>query len=149
LSGSHTDEEAFMEKTEAVAQAGKGRILVMDDEETIGRMAADILRHYGYEAVWAANGEEAIALYERGISLKKRFDVVVLDLTIPGGMGAKETVLRLREIDPGVKAIATSGHFKDPLMVDFKKHGFMGALSKPFRIEDLADTVARILRHGD
>jgi two-component system, cell cycle sensor histidine kinase and response regulator CckA len=149
MSGSDTDEEAFMEKTEAAAQAGRGRILVMDDEEPIGRMAADILRHYGYEVVWAANGEEAIALYENGIGLKKRFDLVVLDLTVPGGMGAKETILRLREIDPGVKAIATSGHFKDPLLVDFKKNGFMGALSKPFRIEDLANAVARILNHGD
>jgi two-component system cell cycle sensor histidine kinase/response regulator CckA len=150
MSGSSTVEEIFRKNAETPApRPGRGRILIMDDREPIGRMAADILRHYGYEAVWAANGEGAIALYENGIGLEKRFDLVVLDLTIPGGMGARETIRRLREIDPEVRAIATSGYSGDPLLVEFKKHGFKGALSKPFRIEDLAEAVAEILGHGE
>jgi two-component system, cell cycle sensor histidine kinase and response regulator CckA len=149
MSGSDTDEEAFMENTEAAVQAGRGRILVMDDEEPIGRMAADILRHYGYEAAWAANGEDTVALYESGIRLKHPVALVVLDLTIPGGMGARETIQRLREIDPEAKAIATSGHSRDPILLEPEKYGFKGALSKPFRIEELAKAVARILSGVD
>jgi two-component system cell cycle sensor histidine kinase/response regulator CckA len=148
VSGPCTDEEAIMENGEAAVRTGGGRILVMDDEESIGRMAADILRHYGYDAVWTANGEDTVALYKSAIRLKLPVALVVLDLTIPGGMGARETILKLREIDPEVKAIATSGHSGDPILLEPEKHGFKGALSKPFRIEDLAKAVAEILGHG-
>ena len=125
---------------------GRGRVLVMDDEETIRTTMRDILVRLGYEVAFAEDGAEAIELYRNAMDRRGTpFDVVIMDLTIAGGMGGKEAVQKLIEIDPNVKAIVSSGYSKDPVMADYKQYGFSGVIAKPFRIKDLSEVVHRVI----
>ncbi|HEY6010193.1 MAG TPA: ATP-binding protein, partial [Nitrospirota bacterium] len=124
---------------------GSGRILVMDDEEMIRDVAGRILAKVGYEVESAADGMEAITRYEQARSEGRPFDAVIMDLTIPGGMGGKETIEKLRAIDPGVKAIVSSGYSNDPIMAEFRDHGFCGVVAKPYTIKMLSEAVHTIL----
>lgn len=123
---------------------GIGRVLVMDDDVIIRDLAGELLKMLGYEVAFAKNGEETVAMYERAFRTKKPFDVVVMDLTIPGAMGGKEAVARLLEIDPRVKAIVSSGYSNDPVMAEHHKHGFVGALPKPYNINDMGKLLQNI-----
>ena len=125
---------------------GRGRVLVMDDEETIRTTMRDILVRLGYEVAFAEDGAEAIELYRNAMGKRGTpFDVVIMDLTIAGGMGGKEAVKKLIEIDPNVKAIVSSGYSKDPVMAEYKQYGFSGVIAKPFRIKDLSEVVHRVI----
>ncbi|MFP5213788.1 MAG: PAS domain S-box protein [Acidobacteriota bacterium] len=124
--------------------AGSGRILIMDDEDIVREVLAEFLNHLGYEHASARNGFEAIALYRQGIQSGRPYDVVIMDLTIPGSMGGKEAVGHIREIDPKAKAIASSGYSNDPIMSEYKEHGFCGVLGKPYRIEELGNLLHRL-----
>lgn len=117
-----------------------GKILIMDDEDIIRTIIGEHMRLRKYEVEVARDGSEAIALYKKAMESGKPHDVVILDLTIPGGMGGKETIEKLLEIDPEVKAIVISGYSDDPVMTDFDKYGFKGVVEKPFDI-DTVDTV--------
>jgi two-component system cell cycle sensor histidine kinase/response regulator CckA len=123
---------------------GRGTILVMDDDVMILDLAGELLATLGYEAAFAKNGEEAVAMYKDALSDKRPFDAVVMDLTIPGGIGGKETMERLLEIDPDAKAIVSSGYSNDPIMAEHEKHGFVGALPKPYNINDVGKLLRRI-----
>ena len=114
--------------------SGAGRVLVMDDEEIIREVAGEMLSKIGYEVEYARDGTEAIEMYRRAKERNRGFDAVIMDLTIPGGMGGKEALENLREIDPDVKAIVSSGYSNDPVMSEFKKYGFNGFVAKPYRI---------------
>ncbi|MEW6325844.1 MAG: PAS domain-containing protein, partial [Nitrospirota bacterium] len=103
---------------------GRGRILFMDDEESIRNFAFDVLTHLGYEAAVAQDGREAIELFQKAKERSQPFDAVILDLTVRAGMGGKEAVARLREIDPAVPAIVSSGYSNDPVLADFTRFGF-------------------------
>lgn len=130
---------------------GRGRILVMDDEVLIRSIAGELLNELGYDASFAQNGREAVALYQRAREEKKPFDVVIMDLTIPGGMGGEEAIRQLRALDPDVKAIVSSGYSNDPVMADFEKHGFQGVIVKPYSVENFSTTLHTVLeakRHG-
>ena len=127
--------------------AGKGRILVMDDEEILRQLVTDLLTSYGYEVTTAADGERAVELYSQGMSCGQAFDLVMMDLTVPGRMGGKEAMERLLEIDPQVKAIVCSGYSNDPIMAEFRRYGFQGVVGKPYRAERLMEELDRIL-HG-
>ena len=142
-----TDKKLPVARAEAESiTSGQGRVLVMDDEETIRTTMRDILVRLGYEVAFAEDGAEAIKLYKSAMGKRGTpFDVVIMDLTIAGGMGGKEAVKKLIEIDPNVKAIVSSGYSKDPVMADYKQHGFSGVLAKPFRIKDLSEAVHRVL----
>ena len=117
---------------------GEGKILVMDDEETIRDVTEKILMELGYEACCASDGAETIALYQDAARSGRPFDAVIMDLTIPGGMGGKETIRQLLSIDPQITAIVSSGYSNDPIMSDFEKYGFRGVATKPYRIEKLS-----------
>ncbi len=124
---------------------GRGRILVMDDEQIIRDLLQEMLRRLGYEAAFAREGAEAIALYRQARESGTPFDLVVMDLTVPGGMGGKEAILHLREIDPEVKAIVSSGYSNDPLAAAFLKYGFSDFIAKPFKLDDLGKVLKRVI----
>ena len=117
---------------------GQGRILVMDDEEMILDFLQQMLSRIGYEVECARDGHEAIALYEEAKRSGRNFAAVIMDLTIPGGMGGKEAIKFLLELDPHCTAIVSSGYSDDPIMADFQKFGFSGAIAKPYKLSELA-----------
>ncbi|MBI5055348.1 MAG: response regulator [Nitrospirae bacterium] len=124
-------------RTEKILK-GEGRVLLMDDDDTVLTTIGKMLKQLGYEVVLAKDGVEAIELYQQAKGSLKPFDVVMMDLTIRGGMGGQETIKRLRELDPAVKAIASSGYSTDTVLSDFSKHGFCGIITKPYEIEELS-----------
>ncbi len=130
---------------QTVAFNGKGTILVMDDEEIIRDIVGELLIHLGYEVEFAQNGTEAIDLYCKSLEQKKPFDAVIMDLTIPGGMGGKEAMEELLKIDPKVKSIVSSGYSNDPVMAQYKEYGFSGIARKPFDIKEISTVLHGIL----
>ncbi len=120
---------------------GRGRILVMDDEQSIRRMVEDALTQFGYEVTVAPDGQTVIDVFSEALTSGETFDAILLDLTIPGGMGGKEALQHLRKLDPNVKAIVTSGYSDDPIMSDFQAFGFQDILVKPYKIVDLAKSL--------
>jgi PAS domain S-box-containing protein len=127
-------------------QTGSGRILVMDDEEEIRRLLEQILAGLGYEVECARDGPEAIELYQIAKHQGRSFDAVLLDLTIPGGMGGKEVANRLRGLDPSVILIVSSGYSNIPIMSEFRRYGFDDVLSKPWTPEQLSEVLQRNAR---
>ncbi len=124
---------------------GIGRILAMDDEKMIRDLTEQMLSQFGYDAVLAQDGSEAIELYRSAMESGKPFDAVILDLTVKSGMGGKSAAQKLLEINPYVKSIVSSAYFNDPVMTDFKKYGFAAALPKPYMKKDLCDTLSKVL----
>jgi nitrogen-specific signal transduction histidine kinase/CheY-like chemotaxis protein len=124
---------------------GKGRVLVMDDEEVVREVVGDLLAILGYEVEFAKDGDEAIEIYKKAKASAQPFDAVIMDLTVPGGMGGKESIQRLLKIDPEIKAIVSSGYSNDPVMTDFMKYGFSGIVAKPFKIEKLNQVLHQVL----
>jgi CheY-like chemotaxis protein len=116
---------------------GSGKVLVMDDEEVIRNTAGNILKIIGYTVAFAKDGLEAIELYKNAMAEGIPFDVVLMDLTIPGGVGGKDAIKKLHAIDPDVKAIVSSGYSNDPVMANYEKYGFCGVVSKPYLVDDL------------
>jgi len=127
-----------LESSEPVAASGCGRVLVMDDEQMVREIATAMLEALGYETESAADGEEAIVLYQQARAQDKPFSAVIMDVTIPGGMGGKEAVRELLAIDPGIRALVSSGYSNDPVMADYAEYGFCAVIPKPYRLADLA-----------
>ncbi len=116
---------------------GKGRILVMDDEELVLDTAAALFDFIGFDVVKAENGEEAIRIYREEMN-KAPFAAVIMDLTIPGGMGGKEAVKDILKYDPDAVVIVSSGYSSDPVMAEFEQYGFKGRIKKPYNLEELS-----------
>ena len=125
---------------------GHGKVLVMDDEQIIRDLSEEILRSLGYEVELAKNGAEALAKYQQALDAKRPFDVVIMDLTIPGGMGGKETIQKLRNIDPLVKGIVSSGYSNDPIMADYAAYGFKGVITKPYSVESFSRSLSDVMQ---
>ena len=117
----------------------------MDDEEIVRTIAGELLAALGHEVVLVERGEAALEKYQTAREAGRPFDVVILDLTIRGGMGGAETMRRLLEIDAGVKAVVSSGYSDDAVTSAFLEHGFRAFLKKPYRLEDLKATLAALL----
>jgi CheY-like chemotaxis protein len=117
----------------------------MDDEEPIRDMLGDMLQSLGYEVESTAEGAEAVRRYRDAQANQRPFDLVILDLTIPGGMGGRETLQALRALDPHVTAIVSSGYSADPILAQHRDHGFAGMVAKPYRIEDLGRALRQVL----
>ncbi len=124
---------------------GKGKILIMDDEEIIRKVAGEMIKVLGYEVEFAKDGAEAIELYKKAKESAQPFDAIIMDLTIPGGMGGKETIQELIEIDPETKAIVSSGYSNDPIMADYRKYGFCGVIAKPYKIKELGEILYKVI----
>jgi two-component system, cell cycle sensor histidine kinase and response regulator CckA len=132
------------EMQEADTQKG-GSILVMDDEEMILDMVAGMLEYHGYKVIKCLNGSEAIALYKAAKESGSPFSAVIMDLTIPGGMGGKEAAVRILEIDPKACLVVSSGYSNDPIISDFKSYGFSAAVGKPYTMNDLGKLLSSLL----
>jgi PAS domain S-box-containing protein len=146
-----SDEEPapLIDETPTDAVRVRGRVMVMDDEELVRTVTKNMLEFKGYEVELAKDGMEAIEKYQQAIKNRKPFDVVVMDLTIPGGMGGREAISNLLVVDPKARAIVVSGYSNDPVMADFKGHGFRKVISKPFKLEELTAVIAEVLAEAD
>ena len=125
---------------------GPGRILVMDDEASIRMLAVNMLTFLGHDAEVVDNGTAAVEQYARALKTGEPFDAVILDLIVPGGVGAREAMELLSEVDPAVKAIVVSGYAQDPAMTEYRDYGFKAVIAKPFTLEELNSDPS--LRHG-
>jgi len=129
----------------AVSVGRKGRILVMDDEDIVRNLAGDLIRALGHEVELAKDGEAVIEKYTAAMESGRPFDTVILDLTVRGGLGGRETIGRLHAIDPDVRAIVSSGYSDDAVVADYEKHGFKAYLGKPYRLSELRDALNAVL----
>ncbi|MBV1883121.1 MAG: response regulator [Pseudomonadales bacterium] len=128
-----------------VTHKGSGKILVMDDEEPVREVTQSILEYMGYEVLLAKDGEEAIEIYRQCMLESNPVNAVIMDMTIPGGMGGKETMQALLDIDPQVKGVVSSGYSNDPVLANYSDYGFAGFLLKPYMKADLAAALSNAL----
>jgi len=128
-----------------VAEQKRKRILIMDDEVMVGEIACQMLDYLGYEAKHVLNGDEAIREYGAQFTAGNRYDAVLMDLTIPGGMGGQEAVIKILELDKDARVFVSSGHSTDPIMTNFQKYGFTGAIAKPFDLAAIESMLAKLL----
>jgi PAS domain S-box-containing protein len=124
----------------------KGKVLVMDDEETVRNATGIVLNYLGYDVEFASDGSQAVDLYRTAKEKEQPFSAVILDLTIPGGMGGKEAMKELLAIDPYVKAVITCGYSDDPIVSEFRKHGFCRAIDVPYDIEKMKEILSNLLK---
>ena len=129
----------------ALTLRGQGNILIMDDEDIIRETLGKMLKRLGYTVRTATDGLNAINLYQEARHLSEPFDIVMMDLTIAGGMGGRETVQKLLEIDPAAKVSVSSGYSNDPVMADYQNYGFCGVLPKPYKIEEVNQILHALL----
>ena len=127
------------------AATRKGRILIMDDEEVIRVVAGELLAALGHDVAFAKTGEEALDTYRAALEVDRPFDVVILDLTIRGGMGGMEALLELVKIDQNIKAVVSSGYSDDAALSNYRKQGFRSFLKKPYNVEELQRTLNSLL----
>ncbi len=125
---------------------GSGLVLVLDDEEMVREIAREMLIHLGYEVLLAKDGSEVMDYYRQCRQEGRPIDAFLIDLTIPGGMGGRETVEKLRQLDPRVKAVVSSGYSNDPIVANFRDYGFVGVVEKPFRVNELARVIHRVMQ---
>jgi len=123
---------------------GKARIMIMDDDEMVQDVAQAMLTMLGHEVIVAKDGAEAIDIYKRLNGSGQAIDVIIMDLTIPGGMGGKEAVTEILAINPQAKVIVSSGYSNDPIMAHCQEYGFVAAIGKPFQLQQIIDTLNRI-----
>ena len=125
---------------------GRGKVLLMDDEEMILEVSSAMLKRLGYDVIVAQDGAEAINYYRQATMAGEPFDAVILDLTVPGGLGAKETIADLQHINPQAKVVVSSGFSDDPLKTDFHEYGFSGFMPKPYNLTQLSAVMHKILK---
>ncbi len=126
----------------------QGRVLFMDDEEPIRVMTRTLLERLGLEATVTSDGGEAVRQYALARVNGQPFDVVVMDLTVPGAMGGAAAMQEILKLDPGARGIVSSGYSSDPVMANFREHGFRGSVPKPYRVADFARTLREVMQEG-
>ena len=126
-------------------RAGKGSILVMDDDEVVLQVVGAMLEDLGYRVELVCDGKTVLSRYVEARQSGKAFDAVIMDLTVPGGMGGKEALQKLLAIDPLARVIVSSGYNTDPVMANYQSYGFRGILVKPYRLAELSEQVRQVL----
>lgn len=124
---------------------GIGKILIMDDTEIIRELLSEMLMQAGYEVVLTSDGSEAIETYIDAMNSGKPFDVTIIDLTVPGGMGGIDTIIALREFDPNIRAIVSSGYSNNPIMSNFREYGFDAVIVKPYKPNELYKLLQEVI----
>ncbi|MCA9422586.1 MAG: response regulator, partial [Nitrospira sp.] len=124
---------------------GEGKILVMDDDDSVRLLLEEMLGHLGYQVESVPDGGDAISRYQQAKAEHQEYSAVILDLTVPGGLGGKDTLEKLRQIDPEVRAIVASGYSNDPLLSRYTAFGFLGMVAKPFQLSELSEVLHRIM----
>jgi CheY-like chemotaxis protein len=132
------------EESPLVTQEKKKKILVMDDEDMVGEIACQMLEYLGFEAVHVTDGLNAIEEYKKQQNGGMPFTAVIMDLTIPGGMGGKEAVTEILSIDSQAKVFVSSGYSTDPIMVNCRDYGFSGGIAKPFDLEAMQKMLSAV-----
>jgi len=117
------------------------KILLMDDEEAILSATGEMLKFLGYDVVVASHGDAAIEMFKKAMNAGAPFDAAILDITIPGGMGAQETMPKLVALDPAVKGIISSGYSTNPMIVDYRSFGYAAAIVKPYGFKELSEAL--------
>ncbi|MCP3926376.1 MAG: PAS domain S-box protein [Desulfobacterales bacterium] len=142
-----TDKEIplILKKSVQDVNMKKGKVLIMDDEEILLKMLERILVRIGYEPYFAMDGREAVEMYKESIEDGDPFDLVMMDLTVPGGMGGKEAITELLKIDPKVKSVVSSGYSNDPVMANYSDYGFSGVIPKPYSFEEIFNVFGEII----
>jgi DNA-binding NtrC family response regulator len=125
---------------------GKGKVLLMDDEQIILDVTSEILTFLKYDVMSAKDGLAAVDLYRKEKDAGAPFDIVILDLSVPGGLGGKETIELLRKVDPDVKAVISSGYSNDPVVEDFSHYGFCERLAKPYNINAMKNLLENVIK---
>ncbi len=128
--------------------AKETKILYMDDEDDVRDVAGQILRHIGYSVDFARDGAEAIELFKKGAEAGVPYDLVVLDLTVPGGMGGREAIKGILTINPNAKAIVSSGYVDDTMLEEYQGYGFSGIIVKPYSFEQIKKVIKQVLGAG-
>jgi len=131
---------------EVKKEEGTKKILLMDDEDEVREVIEEMLKHLGYEVVSVRTGKEAIKVYEEALKRGQKFSAVILDLTVPGDLGGIETLKKLLEIDPEVKAILATGYGEREDVKRYREYGFKGALNKPFGLKELNEVLSTVLK---
>jgi CheY-like chemotaxis protein len=144
LPASHEQPDQSTESPSGGLHTGPGKVLVMDDEDALCKLAAHVLTSMGCETETARDGAEAIALWENAKAHGRPFDVALLDLTVSGGMGGAEAAASLRKLDPSLKLIVSSGYSDAPVMSEFRAYGFDAVLPKPWTVAQLSQVVRRV-----
>ena len=129
-----------------IARGRHQRVLLMDDEAAIRHIGAALLRQLGYEVEVAADGAEALRLYREATTGGRAFKAVIMDLTVPGGMGGQECLAALRALDPSVVALVSSGYSNDPIMANHAEYGFAGIVTKPYQLSELASALDSVIQ---
>lgn len=125
--------------------ADKAKVLFMEDEESIRTPIGQLLKYFGYKVEFASDGKEAIEIFKKSKEFGLPFDVVILDLIVPGSMGGEKAIKKILEIDPNVKSIVTSGYHDNPVMIDYKHYGFSNAVRKPYTIKELSEKLDQLI----
>lgn len=128
---------------------GEGKILIMDDDEAVRTLAQEMLTLLGYNVILTSKGEEAVAIYLAAMEENDPFDVAILDLTVPGGMGGNKACRRILGINPSAKILVSSGYANDPVMANYEEYGFIGIVPKPYKIEEMSKKLHEILGASD
>jgi CheY-like chemotaxis protein len=137
------------QKETPILPTGKGLVLVMDDDETIHSIVSEMLAYLGYSTVHAYDGRETLDLYRGDMKGKQEIKAVIMDLTIPGGMGGAEAIKQLRQLDPRAKVVVSSGYSDDPVLHNYREAGFANIISKPYQLLDLSRVMAETLNDRD
>ncbi|MFN8388712.1 MAG: ATP-binding protein [Bdellovibrionota bacterium] len=136
---------AIEKKAARELQLGSGRILLMDDESMVRNVAGHMLSRLGYEVDFAENGVQAVERYQQAQNEGRPFAAVIMDLTVPGGMGGRVAIRKLKKLDPQVRAIVSSGYADGPVMAEFRKYGFCGVMAKPYEMSTLSTVLNAVL----
>ena len=136
---------ALLEESHLATEEKKKKILVMDDEDMVGEIACQMIEFLGFKALRVADGFDAVKEYEKHQDEGDAFHAVIMDLTIPGGMGGEEAVGKILKINSGAKVFVSSGNSADPVMVNFQEYGFAGGIAKPFDLAAMQNILSSVI----